>query len=57
MDFTLCYVEVFDVETNRWEYVAKSNEPEEINHWYNNLETFFEEHNLIHLFVAIENEG
>ena len=55
MDFTMCYLELFVEETNQWEYVAKSNEPEEINNWYNNLETFFEEFNLSYLFRAIEN--
>ena len=57
MNFSMCYLEVFDEETNQWEYVAKSNEPEEINNWYNNLETFFDDFNLFWLMVAIENEG
>lgn len=55
MDFTICYLEVFDEETNSWEYVAKSDEPESINSWYNNLESFFDEFNLSYLFKAIEN--
>jgi len=55
MDFTICYLEVFDEETNLWEYVAKSDDPESINSWYNNLESFFDEFNLSYLFKAIEN--
>lgn len=55
MDFTICYLEVFDEETNLWEYVAKSDEPESINCWYNNLESFFDEFNLSYLFKVIEN--
>ena len=55
MDFTMCYLELFVKETNQWEYVTKSNEPEDINSWFNNLETFFEEFNLSYLFRAIEN--
>lgn len=56
MDFTICYLEVFDEETNLWEYVAKSDEPESINSWFNNLESFFDEFNLSYLFKAIEND-
>lgn len=55
MDFTICYLEVFVEETNQWEYVATSNEPEDVNDWYNNLETFFDEFELTYLLRAIEN--
>lgn len=57
MEYTMCYLEVFDEETKQWEYVTSSNEPEKINMFYNNLDEFFETHNLFYLVVAIENEG
>lgn len=57
MDFTICYIEVFDEDTNQWVYVAKSNEPETINNWHNNLESFFDGFNLSFLFKIIENKG
>ena len=56
MDFTICYLEIFDEETNQWEYVANSKEPEVINMWCNNLESFFDEFNLSFLFTDIENQ-
>lgn len=57
MDFTICYIEVFDEDSNQWEYVTKTNEPETINNWHNNLESFFDEFNLSYLFKTIENKG
>lgn len=57
MYFTMCHIEVFDEETNRWEYVPESSDPEEITIWYNNLDFFFNAFNLFFLFTAIENEG
>ena len=52
----MCYLEFFDEETNQWEYVPNSSEPEPINHCYNNLEQFFGEFNLSFLFTDIENQ-
>jgi len=57
MDYTICYLEIFDEETNQWEYVTKTNDPETINIWHNNLESFFDEFNLNYLCIAIENRG
>ncbi len=57
MDYTMCYLEIFDKETNQWEYLPASQFPEPINLWYNNLDTFFDSHNLFFLFRTIENEG
>ena len=56
MDYTICYLEVFDEETNQWEYVAESDDAEPINHWYNNLDPFFDRFNLSYLITAIENK-
>ena len=56
MDFTICYLEVFDDETNQWEYVPESEDAEPINCWYNNLDPFFDKFNLSYLFTAIENK-
>lgn len=56
MDFTICYLEVFDEETKQWEYVAKSDDAEPINNWCNNLDPFFDRFNLFYLFTAIENK-
>lgn len=55
MDYTICYLEVFDEEINQWEYSAESQNPEPVNCWFNNLDSFFEEFNLTYLFREIEN--
>lgn len=56
MDFTICYLEVFDEDTNHWEYVPESEDAEPINCWYNNLDPFFDKFNLSYLVTAIENK-
>lgn len=56
MNSTICYLEVFDPETNQWEYVAKSDDAEPINNWYNNLDPFFNTYSAGYLFTATENK-
>lgn len=56
MDYTICYLEVFDEETKQWEYVAESDDAEPINNWFNNLDSFFDRFNLSYLFIDIENK-
>ena len=57
MDFEICYLEIFDEETKQWYYKSKSDNPEPINCWYNNLESFFDSFNLFFLFRDINNQG
>ena len=49
MDVAICYLEVFDEETTQWNYQCKSDNPEPINCWNNNLESFFDNFDLIFL--------
>lgn len=57
MTETLCFLEVYDEETDRWNYVSACPFPEPVNCWYNNLDPFFNSHNLYFLFRTLENEG
>lgn len=56
MNYTICYLEVFDQETNQWEYVPNNQEAEPLNHWYNNLDPFFDNYDVAYLLNAIENK-
>ncbi len=56
MDFEICYLEVFDEETKQWNYKCKSDNPEPINCWHNNLESFFDRFDLFFLFKDINNQ-
>lgn len=51
-----CYIEVFDEETKQWNYMFKSDNPEPINQWYNNLEQFFGGFYLAFLFEEINKQ-
>ncbi|OYU82515.1 MAG: hypothetical protein CFE24_15210 [Flavobacterium sp. BFFFF2] len=56
MDFVICYLEVFDEETTLWNYQCKSDNPEPINCWYNNLESFFDGFDVSFLFKELNNQ-
>jgi len=56
MDFTICYLEVFNDKSRQWKYFANSNDPAAINSWFNNLEPFFDEFNLYFLVKEIATE-